>query len=131
MNELVSLVGLLVGAYLVGRRGASRQVGLPSGGEWIFAGLVMGPALGLVERVTFMSMGPVLDFGVGWVGLLLGLYFAAPEEGSDTRSWPSLFALMAGVVALGVGAGGGVGSELVEQPKRRSPARRTDVRGRT
>ena len=96
MSTLQSLFVLLlvayVGGFLMGGRGL-RGRGLPSGSEWLLAGLVAGPsALGLVGGAEVARFAPVALLAAGWIALLVGLTFGMDGERR----------IGAGGVALGV-----------------------------
>ena len=99
MSTLQSLFVLLLvaymGGFLMGGRGL-RGRGLPSGSEWLVAGLVAGPsALGLVSGVEVAHFAPVALLASGWIALLVGLTFGIDGERR----------IGAGGIALGVLAG--------------------------
>jgi hypothetical protein len=96
VSTLQSLFVLLlvayVGGFLMGGRGL-RGRGLPSGSEWLLAGLVAGPsALGLVGGAEVARFAPLALLAVGWIALLVGLTFGVDGERR----------IGAGGVALGV-----------------------------
>ncbi len=96
MSTLQSLFVLLlvayVGGFLMGGRGL-RGRGLPSGSEWLLAGLVAGPsALGLVGGAEVARFAPLALLATGWIALLVGLTLGVDGERR----------VGAGAVALGV-----------------------------
>jgi hypothetical protein len=79
VSEIALLVVLLVLAYvgsiLVSGR-AIRGWGLPSGSEWIVLGFVLGPrALGVFDLDTLKSLEPLVQVGLGWLALVIGVEY--------------------------------------------------------
>jgi hypothetical protein len=88
----VLLLVAYVGGFLMGGRGL-RGRGLPSGSEWLLAGLVAGPSvLGLVSGSEVARFAPLALLATGWIALLVGLTL-----GVDGKR-----RVAAGDVALGV-----------------------------
>jgi hypothetical protein len=84
VSTLQSLFVLLLvaymGGFLMGGRGL-RGRGLPSGSEWLVAGLVAGPsALGLVGGAEVASFAPMALLATGWIALLVGLTSGVDRE---------------------------------------------------
>jgi hypothetical protein len=84
VSTLQSLFVLLlvayVGGFLMGGRGL-RGRGLPSGSEWLLAGLVAGPsALGLVGGSEVARFAPLALLATGWIALLVGLTLGVDGE---------------------------------------------------
>ena len=84
MSTLQSLFVLLLvaymGGFLVGGRGL-RGRGLPSGSEWLVAGLVAGPsALGLLGGAEVASFAPLALLAAGWLALQVGLTLGVDGE---------------------------------------------------
>jgi hypothetical protein len=84
VSTLQSLFVLLLvaylGGFLMGGRGL-RGRGLPSGSEWLVAGLVAGPsALGLVGGADVAYFAPLALLATGWIALLVGLTFGVDGQ---------------------------------------------------
>jgi hypothetical protein len=84
VNTLQSLFLLLVvayvGGFLMGGRG-ERGRGLPSGSEWLVAGVVLGPAtLGLLTGTELAAFWPLALLATGWIALLVGLTFGTDGD---------------------------------------------------
>ena len=77
MNTLVLIMGLVGLSYLsglLGRGRTARRFGLPSGGEWLIVGFLLGPdLLGLIDRTVQADVEPVLYVALGWIALIVGL----------------------------------------------------------
>ena len=107
MSAIHLLIGLLVLAYigsiLVQGR-AIRGYGLPSGSEYVVLGFIVGPhALGLLDASMIRAFEPVVQVGLGWLALIVGIDYGFVFE----RRVPAQ-RLLAGVAltllcALGVG----------------------------
>ena len=113
VSTLQSLFVLLLvaymGGFLMGGRGL-RGRGLPSGSEWLVAGLVAGPsALGLVGGAEVAYFAPLALLATGWIALLVGLTFGVDGERR----------IGAGGIALGVLGG----APLLRRGRRRGLAR--------
>ncbi len=77
MNAIHLLLGLLVLAYvgsiLVGGR-TIRGYGLPSGSEYLVLGFVLGPhALGILDNSTVKAFEAIVQAGLCWLALIVGL----------------------------------------------------------
>ena len=84
MSAIAVLIGLLVLAYigtiLVGGR-AIRGYGLPSGAEYLMLGFVLGPhVLAVLDRSTLSVFDPMVQVGLGWLALVVGLDYAVMGE---------------------------------------------------
>lgn len=108
MSTLQSLFLLLlvayVGGFLMGGRGV-RGRGLPSGSEWLVAGLVLGPAaIGLVSGAELAAFWPLALLATGWIALLVGLTFGTD---GDRRVPPGgiFLGIAAGAIAFGTVSG--------------------------
>lgn len=79
MSAIPLLVLLLVLAYIGGILVSGRTIrgwGLPSGSEYIVLGFVLGPhALGLVDLETSSSLDPLIQIGLGWLALVVGVEY--------------------------------------------------------
>jgi Kef-type K+ transport system membrane component KefB len=67
------LVLAYVGSILMGGR-AIRGYGLPSGSEYVLLGFVLGPhVLGMLDASTIGSFEPVVQVGLCWIALVIGV----------------------------------------------------------
>jgi hypothetical protein len=108
VSTLQSLFLLLiiayVGGFLMGGRGVQGR-GLPSGSEWLVAGVVLGPAaIGLLTGAELAAFWPVALLATGWIALLVGLTFGTD---GDRRIPPGGLALglLAGAISFAAVAG--------------------------
>ena len=54
------------------RRRLSLDLAVAAGAPFILAGLVLGPALGVLDHATLRALAPVTALGIGWAGAILG-----------------------------------------------------------
>jgi hypothetical protein len=84
VSAIPLLVLLLVLAYLGSILVSGRTIrgwGLPSGSEYIVLGFVLGPhALGLVNVATSSSLDPLIQIGLGWLALVVGVEYGHVGE---------------------------------------------------
>jgi len=54
------------------RRTLSLDLALAAGAPFLLGGLVLGPALDVLDRGTLHTLAPIAALGVGWIGALFG-----------------------------------------------------------
>ncbi len=98
MNSMEAFIGLLVLAFLgnilVGGRSV-RGYGLPSGSEYLVLGVFLGPSgFRWLARDTMVLFDPMLQVGVGWLALIMGLGWGVME--AKQQRWSTLTVSFAG-----------------------------------
>jgi hypothetical protein len=80
LGVLLLLLGAAyLGGVLAGGHGLAGR-GLASGSEWVVAGFVLVPALGLVSPDLVRAFAPVAGLAAGWAALVVGLDFGRAGE---------------------------------------------------
>ena len=104
MNTLVLIMGLVGLSYLSGLFGRGRAVrglGLPSGGEWLVVGFLLGPGLlGVIDHAVQTDVEPVLYVALGWVALVVGLDYGVVRS-RRLRPIRMLLGIALGVLTVG------------------------------
>lgn len=107
MNPVLALA-LLLAAGLAAtrlplphlRRTTSTDLALASGAPFLLAGLLLGPALEVLDRGTLHTLAPITALGIGWIGAAFGAQLEwRLLRRIPRRAW-GLAAAQAGVVLV-------------------------------
>lgn len=110
-QNILLLLGVVGVAYVMTHvflERIQRRFGLASGVEYIILGVVVGPALGLLDGTTLSKFTPALVLGTGSLGLLTGMsmnfkkFEAVDYEALRVALWISMVTLV-GMVILPLG----------------------------
>ncbi len=110
-QNILVLLGVVGVAYVITHvflERIQRRFGLASGVEYIILGILIGPALGLLDPTTMSKFTPALVLGTGSLGLMTGMsmnvrkFDAVDFEALRVALWISMVTLIV-MVALPLG----------------------------
>ncbi len=109
IKAVLGLLAILVLAYVAAHPRARRleqTAGLSSvvtaGFPFVVLGLIARqPAVGILNDATIHALTPLLDFGLGWIGFLVGLHFDVRSFDRLPRGTGRIIAFEAGLAFVG------------------------------